>query len=147
MPTAEFGRQNLGGRIWYKALRLDNLHMGTKTKSSTTATVMIKRTDAPPNANIAFIIKNLPDRGVIMVSNSMRAGNMTTFDYDYTGPIDLLIEYLIKCMRIPTNYTVLCNFGLEDAQATKETLKEYLTFMRYTGRTDVDDMRSALALF
>ena len=64
----------------------------------------------------------------------MRAGNMTnmtTFDYDYTGPIDLLIEYLIKCIRIPTNYTVSCNFGLEDAQANKETLKEYVTFMRY----------------
>lgn len=114
--------------------------MGTKTKSLTTATVLIQRADAPPDANIAFVIKTLPDRGgVLLVCNSMRAGSMTTFDY--TGPIDVLIDYLIKCIRTPTNYTVSCNFGLEAAQATKETLTEYVTFMSYTGRTDVDKLR------
>jgi hypothetical protein len=110
--------------------------MGTKT---TTATVLIQRADAPPDANIAFVISTLPDRGVLLVCNSMRRGSMTTFDY--TGPIDVLIDYLIKCMRTPTNYAVSCNFGLEAAQATKETLTEYVTFMSYTGRTDVDKLR------
>lgn len=67
----------------------------------------------------------------------MRVHGEQLITFDYNGPIDALVDYYIKCLKTPLNYSVSCNFGLDAAQATKETVAEYITFLSRMGRTDI----------
>jgi hypothetical protein len=65
----------------------------------------------------------------------MRKGHLITFDYH--GPIDALIDYIVKCIKTPLDFTVSCTLGLEAVQSVKEAITEYITFLSHTGRTDI----------
>ena len=56
--------------------------------------------------------------------------------FDFHGPIDTLAEYVIKCLKTPLDYTLSCNFGLDTAQTTKESITEYITFLSHMGEMD-----------
>lgn len=114
--------------------------------------IMIKRSDASScSAKIAFILSIHPlTTEWIIVGNSI-GDKLITLDYkcsitDFsnleTSPVGILVNYIIKCLKTPLNYTISCNFGLEEAQATKENIMEYVTFLSRTSRSDITPIKS-----
>lgn len=104
----------------------------SKESPPASARVWIKQS---PTAPPAFILSTHPQlKGVLLVGKYMCAGQLITFDFH--GPIEAFIDYVVKCLKTPTDYTVSCNFGFDAVQATKETIAEYVTFLSYTGRRD-----------